>query len=116
MKFKYILPVLIGAVAACLIGGTCYGLWVFNTDKTASTEIGFDADGDSNIKIDDIAENYYFASDTRESNFYNVYFFSQPRAAQYETSSNTPVEEYDKETKKNSFSYHNAYRILGNKN
>jgi hypothetical protein len=91
MKFKYILPALIGGVAACLIGGTCYGLWVFNTDKTASTEIGFDNDGDSNIKIDDIAENYYFASDTKESNFYNDYFFSQPRAAQYETSSNTPV-------------------------
>lgn len=100
MKFnlKRFLPIAIIGVCVTLIG-VCCGSWFFSNGKKAETSFGAAGgagDEDTNVHIDDINENYYFASDLNPENYYNVYFFPSPDAAKYADNgtNGTKVETY----------------------
>ncbi len=79
-KFKLFTSFFLIGVAITLIASIGYGAWVFNDTKSAGDDASIDA---NDVSVDDIAENYYFASDLSSKNYYNVYFFAQPQISYY---------------------------------
>ena len=92
-RYHFGLPAAILGLISLLLVSSGLGAWVFlsgNTEAKADVSLNVK----ENLFIDDIAENYYYASDTKASNFYNVYFFPSPAAANYSGSSSSTVETY----------------------
>ncbi|MFA6829881.1 MAG: hypothetical protein WCR67_04190 [Bacilli bacterium] len=95
-RFKsFIASIVIAFCSIAMICGTGYGIWYFNTNSEG-TDLKIDPatpgqqDQDDPLAVDDIAENYYFAAQTVSNQYYNVYFFPSPEAANYKDSSYTP--------------------------
>ncbi|MDY6064270.1 MAG: hypothetical protein SPI51_04650, partial [Candidatus Enterosoma sp.] len=60
------------------------GMWLFHEGNKNTAELTYDqsdVNPEDRIRMDDIAENYYFASDLDANDFYTIYFFAQPGAA-----------------------------------
>ncbi|MDY5257026.1 MAG: hypothetical protein SPH04_04250 [Candidatus Enterosoma sp.] len=60
------------------------GMWLFHEGNKNTAELTYDqsdVNPEDRIRMDDIAENYYFASDLDAKDFYTIYFFAQPGAA-----------------------------------
>ena len=82
----------IGLVVVTLFASVSSGLslWLFENesgDKKASVEFqGKDSDSENKVIMDDIAENYFFGSNLKEKDYYDVYFFCQPALAYYNSS------------------------------
>ena len=67
-------------------------MWLFHEGNKNTAELTYDqsdVNPEDRIRMDDIAENYYFASDLDANDFYTIYFFAQPDAA---SKSGTPDE------------------------
>ncbi|MFA6829878.1 MAG: hypothetical protein WCR67_04175 [Bacilli bacterium] len=64
----------LAGIATCVSAG--FGVWYFSTESQKIQD-------ESKIKTDDIAENYYFASQANDKSLYDVYFFPSPEAAKY---------------------------------
>ena len=59
-------------------------MWLFHEGNKNTAELTYDqsdVNPEDRIRMDDIAENYYFASDLDANDFYTIYFFAQPGAA-----------------------------------
>ena len=59
-------------------------MWLFHEGNKNTAELTYDqsdVNPEDRIRMDDIAENYYFASDLDAKDFYTIYFFAQPDAA-----------------------------------
>ena len=67
-------------------------MWLFHEGNKNTAELTYDqsdVNPEDRIRMDDIAENYYFASDLDANDFYTIYFFAQPGAA---SKTGTPAE------------------------
>ena len=81
-KYHFGIASLIISFIAMLTVSTGLGTWVFITGNNSATA-DINLDFYKNLFVDDIAENYYYASDLSAANYYNVYVFAQPKVADY---------------------------------
>lgn len=107
MKRKHLFFPILFAMLAVVVGvSSGLGIWLFGGNEGTKQTINYRPDqdtGDNTVKTDDLAENYFFAANIDEDEYYDVYFFPQSYTAYYSnrnyTGSNrsysTPVEYYD---------------------
>ena len=84
-RHKILVPTFIISLIFLFISTTSgLGMWLFHEGNKNTAELTYDqsdVNPEDRIRMDDIAENYYFASDLDANDFYTIYFFAQPGAA-----------------------------------
>ena len=84
-QHKILVPTFIVSLIFLFISTTSgLGMWLFHEGNKNTAELTYDqsdVNPEDRIRMDDIAENYYFASDLDANDFYTIYFFAQPGAA-----------------------------------
>ncbi|MDD7093352.1 MAG: hypothetical protein PUI59_01610, partial [bacterium] len=84
-QHKILVPTFIISLIFLFISTTSgLGMWLFHEGNKNTAELTYDqsdVNPEDRIRMDDIAENYYFASDLDAKDFYTIYFFAQPGAA-----------------------------------
>ncbi|MDD7618148.1 MAG: hypothetical protein SPJ51_04160, partial [Candidatus Enterosoma sp.] len=84
-QHKILVPTFIISLIFLFISTTSgLGMWLFHEGNKNTAELTYDqsdVNPEDRIRMDDIAENYYFASDLDANDFYTIYFFAQPGAA-----------------------------------
>ena len=84
-RHKILVPSFIVSLIFLFISTTSgLGMWLFHEGNKNTAELTYDqsdVNPEDRIRMDDIAENYYFASDLDAKDFYTIYFFAQPGAA-----------------------------------
>lgn len=90
--------IIAGIAAVTVAVSTGFGIWYYNnaTSESLKTSAGTNTE----LHVDDIAENYYFAAQTVSNQFYTVNFFPSPAAAKYAsynktTTTTTTTKNYD---------------------
>ena len=84
-QHKILVPTFIISLIFLFISTTSgLGMWLFHEGNKNTAELTYDqsdVNPEDRIRMDDIAENYYFAFDLDANDFYTIYFFAQPGAA-----------------------------------
>ena len=92
-QHKILVPTFIISLIFLFVSTTSgLGMWLFHEGNKNTAELTYDqsdVNPEDRIRMDDIAENYYFASDLDANDFYTIYFFAQPGAA---SKTGTPAE------------------------
>ena len=91
-KKHFIFPIILAFTILITGISSGFGIWLFTGDKSSAT-LQYDpekeSDTNNKVKMDDIAENYFFAANLDSNNYYTVYFFAQPELANHESYSGT---------------------------
>lgn len=66
-RFKILISLIITIFILIPVGA--YSIWIFNNEVETTKEV------DTNVKIDDIKENYIFGKEYNENTTYTIYFF-----------------------------------------
>lgn len=87
MKRKHLFFPILFAMLAVVVGvSSGLGIWLFGGNEGTKQTINYRPDqdtGDNTVKTDDLAENYFFAANIDEDEYYDVYFFPQSYTANY---------------------------------
>lgn len=104
--------IIAGIAAVTVAVSTGFGIWYYNnaTSESLKTSAGTNTE----LHVDDIAENYYFAAQTVSNQFYTVNFFPLPDAAKYAnynktTTTTTTTKNYDNDYNENNDFYSSVY-------
>jgi hypothetical protein len=96
-RLRFTFPFIAALFIGMLLVASGFGVWVFGQSQSTSATLNLNAK--DNLFVDDIAENYYYASDLSPKNYFNVYVFAAPKDAYaYKNRSDTsltPTGSYD---------------------